>query len=330
MNGLFLVLFIISLICLIIGLTKPKTFSKLTKGETSKKKITMFFLPATVIFFILFGLTTNEAVNDDHSPQTTTSLGANENDHSDSITDSIATDGENQREEVAPVEYTTAQISDLGHKAYGPISQYTAEEIENFPVCEKMSYYVVVSPEIKEEQVVPTIYKIIDDYTSEDEDIDEVIVLIYSDEQMITDGLGYDIASAIWAQGGELGNVTQAIARSNDRSGYEISIIIKENLEEYLTQRNTPELKFGLTEEERRQLFKELVAAEDRAMEEADNLYPIDPSYPDWEENISRNVEKADELDDMYKAEIRARWGISEEEQLQIVVEGIEEHWSMH
>jgi len=42
---------------------------------------------------------------------------------------------------------------------------------------------------------------------------------------------------------------------------------IKKNLEEYLTQKSKSEVKFGFTEDERKQIFKEIVSAEDIANE---------------------------------------------------------------
>ena len=69
------------------------------------------------------------------------------------------------------------------------------------------------------------ISKIIDEETSKDPDIDELILLLYENEEEIS-GF-YSIAKAIWAPKGELGNVTPEIAHNNIRSNYRTSFDIR-------------------------------------------------------------------------------------------------------
>lgn len=59
MNNLFLLLFLASSVCLIIGLVKPTVFSRFIKGEITRKKIGLIFGIATVAFFVMFGMTTD-------------------------------------------------------------------------------------------------------------------------------------------------------------------------------------------------------------------------------------------------------------------------------
>lgn len=59
MNNLFLLLFLASFVCLIIGLVKPMVFSRFIKGEITRKKIGLIFGIATVAFFVMFGMTTD-------------------------------------------------------------------------------------------------------------------------------------------------------------------------------------------------------------------------------------------------------------------------------
>lgn len=63
MDNLFLILFIVSFIALIVGLVKPTTFSRFIKGEITKKKIAAIFGTATVVSFVLFGITTDTTKN---------------------------------------------------------------------------------------------------------------------------------------------------------------------------------------------------------------------------------------------------------------------------
>ena len=229
-----------------------------------------------------------------------------------------------------PVAYEIVETEDQSHKAIGQrsLSEYTAQELVRLPMDKKVRYRVVVPPDIKTNQVRPTLEALISDITSKDNDIDEISVLLYSDKEL-TKG-GYDVAMAIWAPGGDLGNVDAGIAESNDRTGYELSINVVANLEKYLEQRGQSEEQFGFTEEQRRQIFKELVAAEDRAEAEAERIYPMDVFDPNYKaENIDKHFEKSDELAEKYEAEVRAKYGISEEIEKQISVEGLTERWPM-
>lgn len=67
MSGLFLFLFLVSIVCLIVGLIQPKAFSRLLKDKANRKFVGIFFGIATVLFFILFGATSSKS-----TPATTT------------------------------------------------------------------------------------------------------------------------------------------------------------------------------------------------------------------------------------------------------------------
>jgi len=78
--------------------------------------------------------------------------------------------------------------------------------------------------------------------------------------------------------------------------------------------------KFGFTESERRQILKELVIAEEKAMNEADTLYLSD---------IYKSAEKYRELEEEYKAQVRAKYVITEEIQREIIVEALLKNWPL-
>jgi len=69
MNNLFLLLFLASFICLIVGLIKPTAFSRFIKGEITRKKIATIFGISAVAFFILFGVTTDTSKNNQEAQQ---------------------------------------------------------------------------------------------------------------------------------------------------------------------------------------------------------------------------------------------------------------------
>jgi outer membrane biosynthesis protein TonB len=59
MDNLFLILLLVSLVCLVVGLIKPSIFSRLLKGQSSRKKTSLIFSISSVLFFILFGIAAN-------------------------------------------------------------------------------------------------------------------------------------------------------------------------------------------------------------------------------------------------------------------------------
>jgi len=236
--------------------------------------------------------------------------------------------------QVAPVAYEIVESEDQSHKAMTKaLSSYTYQELESLPTDKKMGYRVVVSPEIKENQVKPTIDKIITDITSKDNDIDEISLLLYSDKEL-ANGM-YDVARATWAPGGELGNVTPEIAQSNIRSDYKTTIQVADNLEQYLKQRAKPEDRFGLTEVKRRKIFKEIVSTEDKAQAEADKKYPISGqstwglSKSELRSQIDKNINLMRDLEKQYKKELSKKYSLTQEQLKQISIEGISERWPL-
>lgn len=61
MADLFLILFFLSLVCLIVGLIKPSAFNSIFKREPTRKNIGLIFGGAFIVFFILFGITSEPA-----------------------------------------------------------------------------------------------------------------------------------------------------------------------------------------------------------------------------------------------------------------------------
>jgi len=318
MENLFLFLFFASLVGLIIGFIKPTVFFRILKERATRKNSAKIFGVATIIFFILFAIATdmsNSLIENEDNQISQKSKQMNEQ--------KVIAQGDS-------VAYEIVEVDDQSLKALGEknLSEYTSQELAVLPINKKMSYRIVVPLEIKENQVKPTIEKIISDITSKNNNIDEIILWLYSDKKLINGA--YDVATAIWAPNGQLGNITSKIAKNNIRDSYKISIQVKENLEEYLIQRNKSEDKFGLTEDQRRQIFKDIVAAENQAMLEADKIFPIDISDPNYkQDNLMKNIDKNNELMEKYKAQVRAKYEITEEIENEIVVEAFEEGWPL-
>ena len=79
-----------------------------------------------------------------------------------------------------------------------------------------------------------------------------------------------------------------------------------------------PEERFGLSEEKRKGIWKELVLVEDRAMEEALEQYP---------EEFEKQVEMERRLIDDYKNKLAEKYELTREQLQEISVEGVEKDW---
>ena len=208
-----MLLFIASIVMLIIGLIKPMIFARFLKELATRKGVSAIFGISIIVFFILFAVTTDTD---------TTPTANNAQQQNEQKMTGEAIDYEMVREE-------DASVKALGNKL---LSEYTTQEIEALPIAKRIRYRIVVSPEIKENQVRPTVDKIVSDISSSDNDIDAIVLFLYSDKELINGA--YDVATATWAPGGKVGNITPEIARSNNRAGYSISLTIKPDLHEYL------------------------------------------------------------------------------------------------
>lgn len=80
------------------------------------------------------------------------------------------------------------------------------------------------------------------------------------------------------------------------------------------------EKRFGYTESERRQIWEDIIRAEDRADVEALQIYPDMSPYDEWRGLF-------DELAYMYKSELAQKLGLSYEQLGEIAFEAIEKDW---
>ena len=216
--------------------------------------------------------------------------------------------------------YRIVRVEDVSHKALdGPLSSYSAEQLQALPLDKSLVYRVVVSPSIKSDQVRPLLTQVVTQLSTQDPDIDELTVFLYSDEALVGDV--YDVGRALW--GPAAGAVTPRIASTNDRQGYKLTIDVPPGLDDYLKQRGSNETKFGLTEAQRKEVFKEAVAAEDKAHAEADRLYPPDVPNP----NIQGNNDTYDSLVQQYYADVRQPFGLTDDQLSQIEGEGLAKRW---
>ena len=241
---------------------------------------------------------------------------------------------------IETADYEIAKVEDQSRKALGKksLSQYKTSELENLPTNKKILYRIVLSKDIKENQVKPTVEKIVNKLTSDDSDIDEIILWFYSSKEVLNNP--YDIGTAIWAPNGKLGNIDAEIAKNNNRENYKIEYRIKENLDEYLTQKSKSEVKFRFTEDERKQIFKDMVKAEDKANEyerlEQDKVLDRilkengkldDKSRGQLKIEYNKISKRTEKLMIEYKSKVLKKYKITEEQEQEISIEGLDENW---
>jgi DNA-directed RNA polymerase subunit RPC12/RpoP len=141
-----------------------------------------------------------------------------------------------------------------------------------------------------------------------------ILVYVYTSQEHFESGRGQHIAML-----SKMGNDARA------------DITVKSDVIKQLGMK--PEVKYGLSESERRAIFKLIGKAEDRANAEAQRLYPVpdllSPGYSQTQAETQslKQMEKGDRLREKYTEEIAHRYGITVEELQQIGFEGLRKNW---
>lgn len=81
----------------------------------------------------------------------------------------------------------------------------------------------------------------------------------------------------------------------------------------------TPEERFGLSEQRRKQVFREIAAAEDRATRDARARVP--------DSQIMKQIDLERELGKKYKAKVVQQYGLTNDQFLKVTVEGVKKGW---
>ena len=204
-----------------------------------------------------------------------------------------------------------------------PVSYDIAERKDvSFGATIRIVYTVSVSGPLTEDDIRRIAQEIIDDETS-GQAVNAIGFFFYLPGTDV--GGTYSAGRADWAPAGDWASADTV--RAGDYSRHELGAI---HVGGALGEVGKSEETTGLSEEQRRTIFKELVAAEDRADAEAEAIYPLDIFDPNYQEGtIEKYVALSNELLDKYRAEVRAKYGITEEQQSAIIVEGVTEYWPM-
>ncbi len=197
--------------------------------------------------------------------------------------------------------YKIIEEEEISLKALGDksLSEYSAEELNKLPKNYRMKYSITVPRDITEEELKSTLSQIIKNKSTENLEIDEIVVFAWYFEKSV--GQTAAMGRAEWCPNGEWGGLPPEIAESDIRDSYKIIFSI--NIQTY-----EDEVKYGLTESERMQAFYDLVALQDSI--------PLDD--PEWDEK----------QEEAYVI-IAEKYGITRDQVFEIGIEGITKGWPM-
>ncbi|GEM_PF-1187739 len=109
-------------------------------------------------------------------------------------------------------------------------SEYvSANEIAKLPTNIRKRYKIIVPSDVSKEQLKATLTQIVEDETSKNRDIDEIIIFAYGRKEDINFGV-YTYGRVEWCPNGDWGGVTERIASSNDRSSYQYVFDIRDKV----------------------------------------------------------------------------------------------------
>jgi len=185
-------------------------------------------------------------------------------------------------------------------------------------INKRVAFKYLVSNKITRKQIEPLLTKIIEKIITEDYDIDDLTVWLYSNKNLISGS--YDVAMATY--GPSRGGVTKEIALSNDKTSYAANYIIDDNFEERLKNESEKKVSSGLSYDLRKKIYQELANTETRAREKLDKIYPYTTNF-----DTDNYAKKLDELSKKYEKEISKKYKIDDEAVKSIYQEGDKNEW---
>lgn len=188
----------------------------------------------------------------------------------------------------------------------------------NSSINKRFTFKYLVSKKITREQIEPLLTKLIENIISEDNDIDDITVWLYSDRDLIEGS--YDVAMATFSP--SKGDVTKEIALSNNRESYAANFIIADNFEEHLNGKSEKVVDSGLSYDLRKQIYQELSKIDEKARAKADKIYPYNNNF-----DIQKYGNKLDEITKKYELEISKKYKIDAKMIEIISEEGFNKGW---
>lgn len=192
--------------------------------------------------------------------------------------------------------YEIVEPEDISIKALDePLSAYSTSEIEKLPMNIRKVYRVVVPSDISKEELKSTLIQVVIDKTSENPDIDEVVVFAY-DRKEDADSF-YTFGMVEWCPNGDWAGVTSTIASTNDRSSYQYNFDIKDKVGNIDVSDRPTEREFEIHD-----------YYDDRLFEETKKLFEAEDA------GLQYKYADHEELENAVRTEVTNKYGISEEE----------------
>ena len=169
--------------------------------------------------------------------------------------------------------------------------------MDKMPINFRMKYSITIPRDITEEELKSTLAQIIKDKSSGNLDIDEIYIAAWYDAASV--GKAICLAYAEWCPEGRWEQMPPEIAQNNVRDTYLINFNFNTPIEAERT-------KYGLTEQQRKQAFYELVQLQDQ---------------------VSFNDTNYDEKMNKAISTIAKKYGITKEQMWLIGLEGALNGW---
>jgi len=192
--------------------------------------------------------------------------------------------------------YEIVETEDISIKVMDkPLSAYSTSEIEKLPMNLRKEYRVVVPSDISKEEFKSTLIQVVMDKTSENPDIDEVVVFAY-DRKEDADSF-YTFGMVEWCPNGDWAGVTPIIASTNDRSSYQYNFEIKDKVGNIEVTDRPTEREFEIHD-----------YYDARLLEETKRLFEAEDA------GLQYKYANIEELENAVRTEVANKYGISEEE----------------
>lgn len=203
-----------------------------------------------------------------------------------------------------------------------PAHEILHSELYDKPIKTMATIHAVVEGQITEASAKILLQKLFNDaltirsFTNHGGKPTHIVVYLYSSREHFTSGMGQWIAT-----------MRRLGANAKIDTNIRTDLLSQIGAE--------PELKFGLSESKRREIFQASVRAEDRAQAEAERTYPMpDPRKPGYPldlagSQLSKQAELSNQLTETYKAEVAQEFGLTKTQLRQISIEALTKNWPL-
>lgn len=221
-------------------------------------------------------------------------------------------------------EETSTVASPIGIEAPVSIPQFEIidEETHDSPIKAQVVFRAVVTGDVTESGLRALLQKLYDDAMEKSgfqyhARTTHVFAYVYTSEEHAVSGYQW----------------VAMLEKTAATPGPKVSID-ESRLEMYLNPPE-PESRFGMTESQRREIFKDIVRTESRARREATARYPdlspVDPGYSQdaFMEQLDTQMDEQDRLTEIYKNDLAEEHDLTRAELREITQEGMRMQWPM-